>query len=86
MKEAILAEVATFLQHRTKSRHCAKYLEQEAFQSLSSTNISGDRALIPRQSKKCPQKHGGFWPKIRHFYVTNLWYRPLTSYECGKRG
>ena len=43
-------------------------------------------ALIPRQSKKCRQKHGGFWPKIRHFYVTNLWYRPLTSYECGKRG
>ena len=31
--------------------------------------ISGDRALIPRQSKKCPQKHGGFWPKIRHFDV-----------------
>ena len=57
-----------------------------AVRPLSSTNISGDRALIPRQSKKCRQKHGGFWPKIRHFYVTNLCYRPLTSYECGKRG
>ena len=31
--------------------------------------ISGYRALIPRQSKKCPQEHGGFWPKIRHFDV-----------------
>ena len=31
--------------------------------------ISGDRALIQSQSKKCPQKHGGFWPKIRHFDV-----------------
>ena len=37
---------------------------------LSSTNISGDRALIQSQSKKCPQKHGGFLPKIRHFDVT----------------
>ena len=54
--------------------------------TLSSTNISGDRALILRQLKKCPRKHDGFWPKIRHFYVTNLWYGPLTSYECGKRG
>ena len=58
-----------------------------AAKPLSSTNISdGDRALIPRQSKKCPQKYCGFWPKIRHFYVTNLCYRPLTSYECEKRG
>ena len=32
--------------------------------------ISGDRALIQSQSKKCPQKHGGFLPKIRHFDVT----------------
>ena len=36
---------------------------------LSSTNISGDRALIPRQSKKCPQKHGGFLPKISELYI-----------------
>ena len=61
-------------------------VQTEANQALSCTNISGDRALIPWQSKKCPRKHGGFWPKILHFYITNLWYRPLTSYECGERG
>ena len=32
--------------------------------------ISGDRALIQSQSKKCPQKQGGFWLKLRHFDVT----------------
>ena len=32
--------------------------------------ISGDRAPVPRQSKKCPQKHGGFPLKIRQFDVT----------------
>ena len=32
--------------------------------------ISGDRALIQSQSKNCPQKHGGFLPKICHFDVT----------------
>ena len=37
---------------------------------LSSTNISGDRALASRRSKMCDQKHGGFWPNIRHFDVT----------------
>ncbi len=40
------------------------------YQPLSSTNISGDRAVASRQSKKCPQKHGGFWPNLRHFDVT----------------
>jgi hypothetical protein len=30
-------------------------------------NISGDRALIPRQSKMCDQKHGGFLPNLHHF-------------------
>jgi hypothetical protein len=43
---------------------------------LSYTYISGDRASIPRQSKMCDQKHGGFWPNLRHFDVTidlNLW-------------
>ena len=25
--------------------------------------ISGDRALTESQLKKCPQKHGGFFPK-----------------------
>ena len=52
--------------------------------SITILNISGDRALIPRQSKMCPRKHGGFLPKIRHFYVTLLWSRPLTSCKCGK--
>ena len=33
------------------------------------SSISGDRALASRQSKKCPQKHGGFWPNLRHFDV-----------------
>ena len=32
--------------------------------------ISGDCALIPRQSTNCNQKHGGFWPNLRHFDVT----------------
>ena len=32
--------------------------------------ISGDHARIQSQSKKCPQKHGGFLAKIRHFDVT----------------
>ncbi len=40
---------------------------------LNYSNISGDRAcdraLASRQSKKCPQKHGGFWPNLRHFDV-----------------
>ena len=31
--------------------------------------ISGDLALIQSQSKKCPQKHGGFFAKKRHFDV-----------------
>ncbi len=30
------------------------------------SSISGDRALASRQSKMCRQKHGRFWPKIRH--------------------
>ena len=32
--------------------------------------ISGDCALIPRQSTNCNQKHGGFWPTLHHFDVT----------------
>ena len=34
-------------------------------------NISGDRALASRQSKKCRQTHGGFWSKIRHYDVVS---------------
>ena len=29
-------------------------------------NISGDRAPIPCQSRKCPQKHGDLWRVLRH--------------------
>ena len=35
-----------------------------------SPDVFMSMALIQSQSKKCPQKHGGFWPKIRHFDVT----------------
>ena len=45
--------------------------------------ISGDCALIPRQSTNCNQKHGGFWPNLRHFDVTVSLFScrtPLTNY------
>ncbi len=52
------------------SRICStSHLVQVNF-PLSSTNISGDRALASRQLKICTQKHGGFWPNLRHFDVT----------------
>ena len=49
--------------------------------------ISGDCALIPRQSTNCNQKHGGFWPNLRHFDVTVSLFScrtPLTRYLSGK--
>ena len=49
--------------------------------------ISGDCALIPRQSTNCNQKHGGFWPNLRHFDVTISLFScrtPLTKYIIGK--
>ena len=47
--------------------------------------ISGDCALIPRQSTNCNQKHGGFWPNLRHFDVSLFSCRtPLTRYLSGK--
>ena len=49
--------------------------------------ISGDCALIPRQSTNCNQKHGGFWPNLRHFDVTVSLFScriPLTKYLSGK--
>ena len=49
--------------------------------------ISGDCALIPRQSTNCNQKHGGFWQNLRHFDVTVSLFScrtPLTRYLSGK--
>ena len=49
--------------------------------------ISGDCALIPRQSTNCNQKHGGFWPNLRHFDVTVSLFScrtPLTRYLSSK--
>ena len=49
--------------------------------------ISGDCALIPRQSTNCNKKHGGFWPNLRHFDVTVSLFScrtPLTRYLSGK--
>ena len=49
--------------------------------------ISGDCALIPRQSTNYNQKHGGFWPNLRHFDVTISLFScrtPLTKYLSGK--
>ena len=50
-------------------------------------NISGDCALIPRQSTNSNEKHGGFWPNLRHFDVTISLFScrtPLTKYLSGK--
>ena len=49
--------------------------------------ISGDCALILHQSTNCNQKHGGFWPNLRHFDVTVSLFScrtPLTRYLSGK--
>ena len=49
--------------------------------------ISGDCALIQRQSTNCNQKHGGLWPNLRHFDVTISLFScraPLTQYIIGK--
>ena len=49
--------------------------------------ISGDCALIPRQSTNCNQKHEGFWQNLRHFEVTVSLFScrtPLTRYLSGK--
>ena len=42
---------------------------------------------MPRQSANCNQKHGGFWPNLRHFDVTISLFpcrTPLTKYLTGK--
>ena len=54
--------------HLRELKNCAS--SKTSVKSTELYYISGDRALIQSQSKKCPRKHGGFLPKIRHFDVT----------------
>ncbi len=51
--------------------HPGKSEHSEGLRTLSSTNISGGRALASRQSKMCRQKHGGYWPNLRHYDVVS---------------
>ena len=45
-KEAIQAEVVAFLQHLSKSRHCAKCLQQEALQLKDDARNHGNIDII----------------------------------------
>ncbi len=61
---------------------CTQYDDgEDSGDDLSSSNISGDHALASRQSKKCPQKHGGFWPNLHHYDVVSPLFQdlPLTK-------
>ncbi len=58
-------------QKRQQGKTCFKSVRKlSGLNSLTSTNISVDCALASRQSKKCLQKHGRFWPNLRHFDLT----------------
>ena len=46
MKKAIQAEVVAFLQHRSKSRHCVKCLQQEALQLKDDARNHGNIDII----------------------------------------
>ena len=90
-------------QHRaseTSKQHCCKLWKQDSYLEIRYLRkipaflgrlwlyyISGDCAPIPRQSTNCNQKHGGFWPNLRHFDVTVSLFScrtPLTRYLSGK--
>ena len=45
-KEAIHAEVVAFLQHRSKSHHCAKCLQKEALQLRDDARNHGNIDII----------------------------------------
>ncbi len=51
---------------------------QIRFEALS-YNITGDSAPIFFQSKKCPQKHGGFRPLLTPYGSSGSGYLPLTN-------
>ena len=44
-----------------------------------SYNITGDSAPTFFQSKKCPQKHGGFRPLLTPYGSSGSGYLPLTN-------